>query len=235
MFIEKKESWIFLAKKSYWKKFLVKIFNDRINNENILELTRKESIFIYNSQVYLNFVIETYNQELLKEVVFQSKLLNNKSEVIYCIAENDIKCEMEVIWWGLIQAWLGYGFPEKFIYNSNNIEGSRIPEEEVKKIIEHKKYKYKVKNEIREVENSIASWEFLNEKFIFNEANIKKLYHVLTKDLLQENWEKYPRWFKKVSNVVNNNVTTAPEKVSEEINSLINWYKSNKKNLFPLQ
>jgi len=75
----------------------VKIFNDRINNENILELTRKESIFIYNSQVYLNFVIETYNQELLKEVVFQSKLLNNKSEVIYCIAENDIKCEMEVI------------------------------------------------------------------------------------------------------------------------------------------
>jgi hypothetical protein len=50
-----------------------------------------------------------------------------------------------------------------------------------------------VKNEIQEVKNSILSWDFLNNKFIFNEANIKKLYHILTKNLLQENGEKYPR------------------------------------------
>jgi Fic family protein len=53
--------------------------------------------------------------------------------------------------------------------------------------------------------------------------------------LLQENGEKYPRWFKKIVNVVNNDITTSPEKVSEEINNLINWYKANKKLIFSLQ
>jgi hypothetical protein len=66
------------------------------------------------------------------------------------------------------------------------MEGSKIPHEEVEKIIENKKYTYKVKNEIQEVKNSKLAWDFLNTKFIFNEANIKKIYHILTKDLLQE-------------------------------------------------
>jgi len=43
------------------------------------------------------------------------------------------------------------------------------------------------------------------------------------------------RIFNVVQNIVNNSITIAPEKVSEEINNLINWYKKNKKLIFPLQ
>lgn len=232
MFIEKKESWIYLAKKSHWKKFLVKFIGDKITQENIIELTKKEFNFISLLDSYKLFLKETYNKDLLENIVFNSRLLYNYIEVSNIDMDFEEKILSKSIAWDL---WLQYTFPKKFIYNSNNIEWSKIPESEVEKIIESKKYRYKVKNEIQEVENSIKSWEFLNKKFIFNEANIKKLYHILTKDLSQENWEKYPRWFKKVSNVVNNSLTTTPEKVSEEINNLINWYKANKKNIFPLQ
>jgi len=134
-----------------------------------------------------------------------------------------------------ISYWIDSDFPKKFIFNSNNIEGSKISEDEVNKIIENKKYKYKIKNEIKEVENSIDSWLFIKDKFIFNESNIKKVYHKLTKNLLQETGIKYPRWFKKVVNVVNNNITTIPKNVSLEINDLIQFYKNNKKNIFPLK
>jgi hypothetical protein len=81
MFIEKKDSWIYLAKKYSWKKLLVKISNNRINNENILELTKKECDFIYNSEAYLSFIVDIYNYELLNEIIFDSKLLNNKKEL----------------------------------------------------------------------------------------------------------------------------------------------------------
>ena len=85
----------------------------------------------------------------------------------------------------------------KYINRILELEGSKISEKEVEKIIENKKYAYKIKNEIREVENSIISWIFIKKSFLFNEIHIKKLYHLLTKQLLQENGEKYPRGFKK--------------------------------------
>jgi predicted ATPase len=81
----------------------------------------------------------------------------------------------------------------EFIYNSNNIEGSKIPRKEIEKIMQNKKLAYKVKNEVIEVQNSIKSWHFLQKNFIWNEANIKKLYHMLTKNLLQETGIPYPR------------------------------------------
>lgn len=236
MFIEKKDSGLFLAKKLFWKKFLVKIDWNNIKKENIEQLTQKECEFIYNSQSYKDFYLDVYNNNLLQEVVYQSKILSNYYELgksikvdYYTNSDDLIKKITKIIW------WLDWEFSKKFIFNSNNIEWSKIPEEEVEKIIENKKYKYKISNEIIEVENSLKSWNFIKEKFIFNELNIKKLYHILTKNLLKPNWLKYPRWFKKVKNVVNNNITTNPENVSKEILLLIENYKKNKKNTFPLQ
>lgn len=105
----------------------------------------------------------------------------------------------------------------EFIYHSNNIEGSKIPKNEIANIIQGKKLTYKVKNEIKEVENSIKARTFLQDNFLRNIANIKKLYHILTKDLLQETGIPYPRGFKKVPIVVNNTATTDPQLVEKAI------------------
>jgi len=235
MFIEKKDSWLFLAKKAFWKKFLVKINWNILKIDDIIYLTEKECEFIYESKNYKSFLDDIYNESILKEVIFKSKILNNYYELGNSIKGNDILDSNIKKKITKISCWIDSDFPKKFIFNSNNIEGSKIPEDEVNKIIENKKYKYKIKNEIKEVENSIDSWLFIKDKFIFNESNIKKVYHKLTKDLLQETGIKYPRWFKKVVNVVNNNITTIPENVSLEIIDLIQFYKNNKKNIFPLK
>lgn len=68
-----------------------------------------------------------------------------------------------------------------FVYNSNRSEGSRIEREDFMKIVEKKKSKYPNQNEILEIKNSFALWEFLQKKFVWNEAYIKKCYHILTK------------------------------------------------------
>ena len=236
MFIEKKDSWLFLAKKAFWKKFLVKIESENIVKENIELLTKKECEYIYDSQNYNKLSNEIYNERLLCDIIYRSKLLNNYIDIQNCIWHEIVLLNNEIIdKWTDLEWWRLYEFPRKFIFNSNNIEWSKIPEDEVEKIIKNKKFKYKVKNEITEVYNSLNAWKFLDEKFIFNEANIKKLYHILTKNLLQENWEKYPRGFKKVKNIINNSITTDPENISKEIKKLIKYYKNNKKSIFPLQ
>lgn len=232
MFIEKKDSWIYLAKKVHTKKLLVKIDGDTITERLLEELTHKELDIIHDSSPYRDFLENAYNESVLQSIILGSKKMYNYFEVFdvkYLIDDSLVQKSVEV------EKWLQFGFPEVFIFNSNNIEWSKIPKEEVKKIIENKKYKYKVKNEVQEVHNSVKSWRFLTHTFVFNEANIKKLYHILTKDLLQENGERYPRGFKKVVNTVNSNITTTPEKVSDEINNLIKWYRVSRAGVFPLQ
>ncbi|MCH2188382.1 Fic family protein [Candidatus Gracilibacteria bacterium] len=235
MFIERKDSGLFLAKKVGKKKFLVQgDVSRKVSKENITQITQKECDILSNSLEYKNFSKNIHHPHLLENILLKSKYLGNILEMIESFDENQI--DHTLIKEGkYLQKWMKYVFPKKFIYNSNNIEGSKIPEDEVEKIIKHKKYSHKIINEIQEVENSIEVWGFLINDFIFNEANIKKLYHKLTKNLVQENGEKYPRGFKKISNVVNNDITTPPEKVSEEICRLIEWYRGSRKEVFSLQ
>jgi Fic family protein len=135
----------------------------------------------------------------------------------------------------VFQNWLTTTFPEEFIYHSNHIEGSKIPKSEVANILQGKKLAYKVKNEVQEVKNSLQARTFLQSDFLWNIANIKKLYHILTKDLLQETGIFYPRGFKKVSIVVNNAATTDPQQVEKAVSDLLQMIKTQKKTLFPLQ
>lgn len=53
--------------------------------------------------------------------------------------------------------------------------------------------------------------------------------------MLQENGAPYPRGYKKSHIVVGNSPTLAPEKVPEAMQSLLRWFKENKKKMFPLQ
>ena len=47
--------------------------------------------------------------------------------------------------------------------------------------------------------------------------------------------DRYPRGFKTVENVVNNQPTISPEQVENELISLLEYYKENKKMMYPVQ
>jgi Fic family protein len=124
-------------------------------------------------------------------------------------------------------------FATEFIFNSNNIEGSKIPSDKVREIIETGNTEYGNKNEIIEVKNSILAYDYLKNKFKFNISSIKGLYYVLTKGLNMENQRPYPKGFKTVSNIIGNSQTVPPERVEAELKNLLNWYKQNKNKLHP--
>jgi Fic family protein len=126
-------------------------------------------------------------------------------------------------------------FAKEFIFNSNNIEGSKIPAEEVKKIIEKGDSKYKNRNEVKEVFNSINAFKYLQNGFKFNIASIKRLYYILTNELTMSNGEKYPRGFKKVENTVNNQTTIPPDQVEWALEDLLTRYKENKRREYPFK
>jgi Fic family protein len=125
-------------------------------------------------------------------------------------------------------------FAKDFIFNSNNIEGSKIPPEKVREIIDTGDTKYNNRNEVKEVKNSVLAFEYLQKSFKFNLLSIKRLYHILTKDLFMQGNIHYPRGFKKEENIVGNSQTTSPEKVEIELVNLLNWYKANKNKIHPL-
>ena len=126
-------------------------------------------------------------------------------------------------------------FAKEFIFNSNNIEGSKIPAQEVKRIIETGDSKYQNAGEVKEVYNSIDAMNYIQQGFKFNIPSIKRLYYILTKDLLMSNGLPYPKGFRTVANTVNNMETTPPELVIPKLTELLEYYKINKKKIHPLK
>lgn len=125
-------------------------------------------------------------------------------------------------------------FAKEFIFNSNNIEGSKIPREKVIEIINRGDTKYKNRNEVKEVLNSVRALDYIRNGFKFNLTSVKRLYYILTDGLTMENGEAYPRGFKKIPNVVGNSPTTAPECVESELKNLLEWYKNSAGKVHPL-
>jgi Fic family protein len=159
----------------------------------------------------------TYDDKLLFDIELLSIKINNLMEVKEL--EEAILTE----------------FAKEFIFNSNNIEGSRIPAEEVKKIIESGNSRHQNTNEVREVYNSIEAIKYIQKGFKFNISSIKKLYYILTKDLLMQNGEPYPRGFKIANNVVNNMETIPSNMVIPRLTDLLEGYKKNKRKTHPLK
>ena len=158
----------------------------------------------------------SHNEQLPEKIEIKAIEINNLNEGKKCHEFLDIE------------------FAKEFIFNSNNIEGSKIPPEKVREIIDSGETKYQNKNEIKEVKNSIKAFDYLKKSFKFNLSSIKRLYYILTKDLVMEGGGPYPRGFKKAQNVVGNSLTTPPEKVEKELKELINWYRKNKDKIHPL-
>ena len=111
-----------------------------------------------------------------------------------------------------------------FIYNSNKIEGSRVPRESIEKIILEKGKK---SNE--EVDNTIRAISFLQEKrFIFSLRNIERLHAIL---LAHE-----PRnlGLRKSNDIVVGNACVSDyQSVRGEIASLFTWSKTQDHVLYP--
>jgi Fic family protein len=156
----------------------------------------------------------TYNDKLLDQIELMATKINNTIE-----ATNNTAIEAKLL--------------EEFVFNSNNIEGSKLPKHELEKIFENIKSTYANKNEILEAKNSIKAYQFLKEEFTFSLRSIKKLYSVLTKNLVMETGDYYPKGFRKTDIIVGNEKILEPEKIKTELNSLLQWYKKNKKTYPP--
>jgi Fic family protein len=183
--------------------------------DNLKEISDEEFKF---KSGFLNQIKKelSYNESLPDKIEIKSININNLLE--------GKKCEKEV----------STEFAKEFIFNSNNIEGSKIPPEKVREIIDKGDTTYDNRNEIKEVKNSILAFEYLQKSFKFNSNSIKRLYHILTKDLFMSGNIAYPKGFKKDEVIVGNSHTTPPEKVEEEINALLEWYRKNKNKIHPL-
>jgi len=183
--------------------------------DHLDELSNKEFNFRKN---FLKQVKDrlSYNENLPEKIEQKSIKINNLIEGKDC--EQQISTE----------------FAKEFIFNSNNIEGSKIPAEKVKEIIDKGDTKYDNLNEVKEVKNSILAFEYLKKSFKFNLSSIKRLYHILTKDLFMIGNIPYPKGFKKENVIVGNSQTTPPQKVEEELIALLKWYKLNKNKLHHL-
>jgi hypothetical protein len=171
-----------LVKKVIQKKISTKLTSLDITSEALDSLAQKETAFISDISSYKNFARQIHNPETLQTVLIQTKKLLNRVEIIPLLVLQNPLCDQGK----KIQSRLRNQFPAEFIFHSNHIEGSKISQEEITKILAGKKSTYPIKNEIQEVKNSIKARNLLKDDFIRNGANIKKLYHTLTKNLLQE-------------------------------------------------
>lgn len=116
-------------------------------------------------------------------------------------------------------------FAIRFIFESNSIEGSKLTEHEVLKIVRKEYVKKSLpKREVQEVYNSINAIDFVQSgAFRLTQKHIKALYSIITKDL------GYEVGFKKQNNSVNNKNTVEPDKVKAELKNAIAWYNRSKK------
>jgi Fic family protein len=209
----------FMGKNLVIKKHLGKdtanITKEKYILDNLNEISEKEFEF---RNTFLNKIKEdiSYNISLPEEIEKKTIKINNLTEGKRC---SDL---------------LNSEFATEFIFNSNNIEGSKIPPDKVRQIIETGDTSYKDKNEVKEVENSIIAFKYLKDSFKFNTNSVKRLYHLLTKNLYMENKIPYPKGFKKISNIVGNSQTTPPQEVESELNNLLKWYKDNRNKIHPL-
>jgi hypothetical protein len=96
-----------LTKKVNRKNISVKILAEKISKEDIYNLTKKEFDYISQLDSYKNFEKNIYNKNILKDVVFNSKLFYNQLD-----AEKKDK----------LKIFYDLNFIQKFVYESNRAE-----------------------------------------------------------------------------------------------------------------
>jgi len=120
---------------------------------------------------------------------------------------------------------LEIAFVIDFIYNSNKIEGSKIPREEVTETVKNKK-NGKRKDEIT---STLLALEYLDSDFKFTLHHIKELHTRLLKH------EPSKKGYRTKKIIVGNSEVCSPETIKEELENLLKWYKENRYELYPIE
>ena len=121
-------------------------------------------------------------------------------------------------------------FAIQFIFESNAIEGSKLSQKEVEKIIKKQYIKRTAeKKEIIEVNNAIKAFKLIRgNNFKLNQRLIIELHKIVTSGLNIE------AGYKKVDVVVNNKKTVSPDETRKSMSNLLLWQKAQqKKKLHP--
>jgi Fic family protein len=113
-----------------------------------------------------------------------------------------------------------------FIYNSNKMEGSRVPRESVERIVTESSNE---KNE--EVKNTITAINYSKQKnFRITRKNIEKMHDILLSH------EPASLKFRKDNDIVVGNSTVSDYKnIKNEIDDLILWNNENYYKMYPLE
>ncbi len=115
------------------------------------------------------------------------------------------------------------GFLVDFIYNSNRLEGSKVPRDRVEKEVREKK---KTRGEVG---NTIKAVLEVNSNFKFNVNRIVKLHSTLMAH------ESDKLGLRKGPVTVGNSEVTPWEEIKERLAALCQWYKENKASMYPLE
>jgi Fic family protein len=119
---------------------------------------------------------------------------------------------------------LEHAFLIDFIYNSNKIEGSRLPKEEVKRLLEDNK------NRNNEVINTIKAKAFLQERFKFEVKSLVEMHKILLAH------EPAKHGIRKTTIMVGEDASLCdPANIEEQLNRLFAWFHDQENKLYPLE
>ena len=130
-----------------------------------------------------------------------------------------------------VRSAIGEQWEQKYIYNTNSIEGNTMTEKNVKDYLKGGITPENIsKREIHETNNMKQALKFmkLKEKEEISEELVKELHFIIQTNI-DENLGEYKRHY----NHVNNNPTTPPQNISGRMKKLLEWYGQNKGKLHP--
>ncbi len=109
-----------------------------------------------------------------------------------------------------------------FIYNSNKLEGSKIPRKSIEEIVLRQS-----KRGNEEIDNTLRALYFVDNQFRFNAKRIRMLHEILLSH------EPGKLGFRTEKVVVGESDVCPWEKVKEKLHNLCAWYEKAKKYMYP--
>lgn len=226
----------------------MKLEQKSIKGKPFYYLSSRATFFGENKkiQVYVGKTVpsdlEAYERKLeKKEVQFIRQSLTGAFLYNKVFSKKEVeKLEEQRIKWkyylpGLTrfqQKQLWTKFAIQFAFDSNAIEGSKLSQTEVEKIVKNRYVKKSLKKtEVQEVYNAVEAFNTIRSKeFKLNQRSIVNLHKVIVNEL------GIPTGYKKHEIVVNNKPTAAPGQVRSKMAHLLDWWKTEKKSKkHPLQ